>query len=205
MSPPTPETMSIIVLESVSSRICTSTSKSPDGEPRVRGRDLLAVAGSAAQKPKNATSAPPNARKVVSVEIQPAVRREIRPPASVIATAPPSGANEADPRAGDHRSHGARSPGRRRGHAAPRHRDDETEADRDLRGGDRHHREREDLAVEVALLPRERDEREVRRVQHDLEREEHDQRAAPQHHSERADSEQDRRDDQVPADVGPSI
>ncbi len=29
MSPPTPETMSIIVLESVSSRICTSTSKSP--------------------------------------------------------------------------------------------------------------------------------------------------------------------------------
>ena len=30
MSPPTPETMSIIVLESVSSRICSSTWKSPD-------------------------------------------------------------------------------------------------------------------------------------------------------------------------------
>jgi hypothetical protein len=44
-----------------------------------------------AQSSKNATSAPPNARKVVSVEIQPAVRREMCCPASVIASVAPSG------------------------------------------------------------------------------------------------------------------
>ncbi len=38
-------------------------------------------------------SAPAKARNVVRVEIQPAVRREIHGPASVIASAPPSGAS----------------------------------------------------------------------------------------------------------------
>ena len=43
MSPPTPETMSIIVLERVSRRICICDLEVARCEPRVRGRDLLAV------------------------------------------------------------------------------------------------------------------------------------------------------------------
>src|SRR5207237_4562015 len=78
------------------------------------------------------------------------------------------------------------------------------EADDHLRGGDRHHREGEHLAVERSVVARERDQREVRPVQHDLEREQHDQRAPPDHHAERADREQERRDGDVPGDVGPA-
>jgi hypothetical protein len=47
--------------------------------------------GSAAHNPKKATRAPPNATKVDSVAIHPAVRREMRPPATVIVKAPTSG------------------------------------------------------------------------------------------------------------------
>src|SRR3712207_6913296 len=43
-----------------------------------------------------------------------------------------------------------------------------------------------------SLLPREGDEGEVRAVQHDLEREQHDQRAPPDEHAERADAEERR-------------
>ena len=52
------------------------------------------------------------------------------------------------------------------------------------------------------MLARERDQGEVRAVQHDLEREEHDQRATPEHDSERPDPEERRGDDQIPADAG---
>src|SRR5262249_36735350 len=52
-----------------------------------------------------------------------------------------------------------------------------------------------------AVLAREADQREVRAVQHDLEREQHDQRAAAQEDAERARREQERRDREVPGDV----
>ena len=91
MSPPTPETMSIIVLERVSSRICTWTWKSPAASQVYAVETCSRSDGSAAQSPKNATRAPPNATKVDSVAIQPAVRREMRPPAIVIVKAPTSG------------------------------------------------------------------------------------------------------------------
>jgi hypothetical protein len=91
MSPPTPETISIIVLESVSSRICTCTWKSPAASHVYADETCSRSDGSLVQSPMNATSALANARNVVSVEIHPALRREIRPPATVIATAPASG------------------------------------------------------------------------------------------------------------------
>jgi hypothetical protein len=62
--------------------------------------------------------------------------------------------------------------------SAARHGDDEPESDGDLGRRDRHHCEREDLSVEVPLLARERHEGEVCSVQHDLEREQDDQRTA---------------------------
>ena len=113
MSPPTPETMSIITLDRVSSRIWTETWKFPAASQVYAVETCSRSDGFAAQSAKNATSAPANATNVVSVEIQPAVRREMRPPASVIATAPASG----DPRQIQAPAviiREARSPGRRR-------------------------------------------------------------------------------------------
>ena len=75
----------------------------------------------------------------------------------------------------------------------------------DLGGGDSHHGEREDLAVAVADVARERDQGEVRPVQHDLEREQDDQDVAPDQHAERARPEEERGDPEVPGDAGSAI
>src|SRR5512132_251286 len=84
---------------------------------------------------------------------------------------------------------------------APVDGDDQPEPDDDLGGRDGHHREREDLPVEVGVVAREGDQRQVRAVEHDLDREQNDQRAPPEHHAERADREQERGDGEVPGEV----
>ena len=179
------------------------TSKSPAASQVYAVETCSRSAGSAAQSPKNATSAPPNATNVV----------ERRDPACGASRDPPAGERDreragerreqADPGAGDGHPRSALAWStsrtmRRRAIATIR-----PSPIGDLGGGDGHDGEREDLAVEVAELAGERDQGEVRRVQHDLEREQDDQRAPPQHHSERSDPEQERRDDQVPADIRP--
>ena len=63
-------------------------------------------------------------------------------------------------------------------------------------------RARQILAVHLAEEPREADEREIRGVEHDLEREEHDQWAAAQQHPGDADREEQRGDREVPGDPG---
>ena len=119
---------------------------------------------------------------------------------SVIAARPPSGASRqiqaaAIIRAASSSLSTSRSSSRRC------HRDDQAEPDDDLGRGDGHHGEREDLAVAAAVVAREGDQGEVRAVQHDLEREQDDQRATPQQHAERAGREEERGDRQVPPDV----
>ena len=79
--------------------------------------------------------------------------------------------------------------------------DDQAEADGDLAGGDDHHDEREDLAVLVAVRAREGDEREVRRVEHQLEAEQDHERVAAHEHAAGADAEDQRREDEVPLDA----
>src|SRR6187401_616563 len=79
----------------------------------------------------------------------------------------------------------------------PEQRDDDREADGGLGGGDGHHEERDDLAVDVAGETPERHEREVHGVQHDLDREQDGDQVTAQEHTRRADGEQDRRDDQI--------
>src|SRR5205085_2780715 len=69
--------------------------------------------------------------------------------------------------------------------------DYEAQPDAHLRRGDGHHRKREDLARAVRDVPREGDQREIRAVQHDLEREQDDQRISPDQHAERADPEKE--------------
>src|SRR3954447_11856158 len=82
-------------------------------------------------------------------------------------------------------------------------RDDEAQPDADLRRGDRHDGEREDLAGAVAGLPRERDQREVGAVQHDLEREQHDERVPADEDAERAGAEEEAGEREIPGDARP--
>src|SRR6516225_1778155 len=79
----------------------------------------------------------------------------------------------------------------RRGPAGPEDRHQDREADDDLRGGHHHHEERDDLPVQVPVHPRERDEGQVARVQHQLDAHEYDDRVAPHEHADPADHEQD--------------
>ena len=72
---------------------------------------------------------------------------------------------------------------------------------RHLAGRDDHHDQREDLAVAVAPHAREGDQREVRRVEHQLEAEQDHERVAAREHAGGADAEDQRRDDEVPADA----
>src|ERR1700757_3385405 len=88
------------------------------------------------------------------------------------------------------------------GEPPPVDRDDEAEADDDLGRGDRHHGEREDLTGAVPPVARERDQREVAAVEHDLEREQHDDRVAPDEDAERSRPEEERGDAEVPGDPG---
>src|ERR1700754_1992055 len=84
---------------------------------------------------------------------------------------------------------------------APEQRDDETEADRDLTGRDDHDDQREDLPAHVAVVARERDERQVGGVEHQLEAQQDDERVAAREHAGDADAEDQRRDHQVPGDA----
>src|SRR5438094_644471 len=73
---------------------------------------------------------------------------------------------------------------------SPEDRHDDGEADDDLGRRHDHHEEGHDLAVQGPVDAAERDEREVRRVQHQLDAHEQDDRVAPDEHADRADGEQ---------------
>src|SRR3954469_16788339 len=77
-------------------------------------------------------------------------------------------------------------------------RDDEPEADAHLAGGDDHDDDREDLAVDVPPHAGKRDERDVRRVEHQLEAQQDDERVAAGENAAGADAEDERRDDEEP-------
>src|SRR5688500_3502034 len=81
--------------------------------------------------------------------------------------------------------------------AVPEEGDDERQADRRFSRGHGHHEERDDLAVDVAAISSEGDERQVHRIEHDFDREQDRDQVAAQEDAGRADREQDRRDDQV--------
>src|SRR3954447_6859420 len=75
--------------------------------------------------------------------------------------------------------------------------EDDRQADDDLGRGDEHHEQRDHLAVQGPVHAGERDEREVGRVEHQLDAHEHDDRVAAQQEGRGADREQDRRQVQV--------
>src|SRR5262245_16711040 len=73
--------------------------------------------------------------------------------------------------------------------------DDDRQSDGDLDGGHHHDHERQDLALVVADLAAERDQRQVRGVQHQLDAHEHDDHVAAREHADHADHEDQRGDD----------
>src|SRR5215213_1319309 len=77
-------------------------------------------------------------------------------------------------------------------------RHDQAEADGHLAGGDDHDDQREHLSVPVPVHARERDEREVGRVEQQLDAEQDHERVAPHEHAGDPDREDQRRDDEVP-------
>src|SRR5215471_1959864 len=79
----------------------------------------------------------------------------------------------------------------RRGPAGTEDRHQDRQPDDHFRGGDHHHEERGHLAVHLAVHARETDERQVDRVQHELDAHEDDQRVAADEHPDRADHEED--------------
>src|SRR5439155_7436084 len=205
MRAPTPETTSIMKIESGSTRMLRPTWKLPAAS---HVHALESCERSPVSRPsieKKATAAAMNETKTEAVARRPAPRRVQRVPPSVIATVAPSGANrqthEAMITSFSAADAGLASDARRRsfgqtGRVAwrssaqgrelvdvqhelpPVHGHDQAEADDDLGGGDGHHGEREHLPVEVPMVPREGDEGQVGPVQHDLEREQDDQRAS---------------------------
>src|SRR5207247_10630831 len=87
--------------------------------------------------------------------------------------------------------------------------DDEREADDDLGGRDHHREEGEHLAGEVVVEPGERDERQVHRVELELDRHEDQQGVLPGEHPDGAEHEQDPGDHEVvrhrcPHDAAPA-
>src|SRR6185437_11354905 len=72
------------------------------------------------------------------------------------------------------------------------HGDDDRKPDDDLSRRDNHDKERHDLAVQVTVDARERDKREVARIEHELDTHEHHDGVATKQHTERPDCEQDR-------------
>src|SRR5919106_960398 len=90
MSPPTPETISIIVAESGSRSSVMPTSKLPV-ESHVQAVETYSRSSSSwPSRPANETRAPPKETATESVEIQPAVRRSIVSPMTASAKIWPS-------------------------------------------------------------------------------------------------------------------
>src|SRR5215217_3304184 len=88
----------------------------------------------------------------------------------------------------------------RGGPSGPVDRHDDREPHDDLGGGDDHDEERHDLTVDGAVRPREGDQRQVHRVEHQLDAHEHDDGVAPDEDADGADREEDRGEHQVPGE-----
>src|SRR4029079_9430356 len=193
-----------IVIESGSTRKATSTEKLPAAIHRysstVTSRD---ADGSDTRSTKIAT-ATPHAAHITAIPSQPA-RLPSLPPRNRFTAAPASasaGISQTWSITPPPASHARPSPseqvrvvdaGRM---PAPVDVHDDREPDDHLGRGDHHREEREHLPIELVVHPAERHEREVHRVQLQLDRHEDDQRVPPDEHPDRADREQHPGDDE---------
>src|SRR3954453_7437968 len=205
ISDPTPETISISMVDSGSTRMLSGTVKSA---VPAQMYSVKTCSRSLAPSPRTWRNTAAAARKLTKANPVPSHAATAREPRGGITASP------ATPARGMNRQLQARVSTRwliprswagssslaQRDQvvdvefrAAPRHGDHQAEADHDLRGRDRHHDQREHLAAGLAVIAGERDQGEVRGVQHQLDGQQDDQRAAADEDAVEADPEQDRR------------
>src|SRR5436190_14864667 len=203
MSDPTPVTNSVIVDESGSTRKRKSARKVP-AWIQVKPCDTFdRASGLSDRSAKNATTDATNDNVISAVASQPA-RSPMRLPKRSSTTAPSAGsAGMTHARSRRFRALIVASAlqqidvvGADR-LAAAEDRDDDRQTDRHLGGGDDQREEDNDLTADVVQRVGEGDECEVRRVEHQLDAHEHHERVLAHQQADRADREQDRREDEV--------
>src|SRR5437899_11176403 len=203
MSDPTPVTNSVIVDESGSTRKRKSTRKVPAWIQVKPWETFDRASGLSDRSAKNAITDATNDSAISAVASQPAFSPRRLPKRS--STTAPSAGNAGITHARSRRFRALivasalqqidvvgvdRLP-------AAEDRDDDRETDRHLGCGDDQREEDDDLTADAGQCVGERDEREVRRVEHQLDAHEHHERVLSHQQADGADREQDRREDEV--------
>src|SRR3990170_1604119 len=203
MRNPTPVTTRIITVDKASTRRSAATLKSPTVIQSNSGRTKTRSSAASPRRPASARRAKTNEAPTVADPRMPAHLPK-RLPKNRLITAPASGSAGTSQirRSIASPFQEARFVDVRR-MAAAEDRDDDRKADDHLGRSDHHREERQHLAVQVSELPRERHQREVHRVQLQLDRHEDHEGVAADQHSDRADREQDGGQDQEIGDRSP--
>src|SRR5579862_2426673 len=190
---PTPDTTSTITAVSASKRSATSILKLPASIHGHKVETSAAPAGIASRRRK-AIAPATKAAPITPAPTALTVPRLVRGPRNRLKTTPRAGKSSISPRG----KFAAISPPHQvefirvdRGAVAENGQDD-AQPNRGF-GGRHHHDEKDDgLTVDGTPRPAQRDEGQVDRVEHQLDRHEDDDDVAPQHHAGHADTEQDR-------------
>src|SRR5579862_2166321 len=190
---PTPATTRAIAADSGSASRRNGMTTGPAVIHRYTSTSTLRDAAGSAARAWNSATAAANDAATVAEANHPAARAGHRPPHRPSTAQPASGSSGIKTAAAVTRFiRGARPRRRRPGLTGPEHVHDDREADHDLGRGHHQHEEDEHLPVDGAVKPRERDQREVDRVEHQLDRHEDDERGAAHQHARGAHGEQHR-------------
>src|SRR5580765_3104623 len=194
MSEPTPVTTSTITADSGSSRNDTSTEKSPTRIHVHASSVTWRSASGSAARCSTARSANPNAASTAPHASTVVPRLPRRSPTSRLSATEASGSAGMMASIGRFTRSALQQVDLVHEHrlAQAEQVDDDGQADRDFRGGDGHDEEHEDLSVQRFQVVRERHEREVRRVEHELDGHEDDECVPAHEHAPDADREHDR-------------
>src|SRR5688572_23422563 len=198
MSEPMPVTTRIITADKASSRSARSSVKSPE---EIQVNSVWTICRLSDGMPINAITCITEMTKAI------AITPVARPPDSALGRRRPSVAWTRKPANGSSGISASKgSPLQRcerfgvEGFTMPEESNHQRQADSGFSSSHGHHEERDDLAVDLAELAAEGDEREVDGVQHDLHREQQGDQVAAQKHAGRADREQQPRQHQVMSD-----
>src|SRR3954447_13716746 len=192
----TPVTKRMNAIESGSARKPNSTLRPPAGNQVKRSTTCCRCSGGRSRSAKNMTTDTRNARPSMALANQPASGSPMRLPNSSRKRAPKSGsAGTSQSRSRTSweliRASALQHPHVVGGGPTPSAEDrhDDGEAHGDLGGGDHQGEEHERLPAHVVELPGEGHEREVHRVQHQLDAHEHHEHVAADQHADRTDGE----------------
>src|SRR3954468_2306719 len=203
ISEPMPVITRIITAESGSRRSVNAASKSPD---RIQLKTYWTIARdspSCCNSRNTAASDTAKAPAIAPTATAPDADFARRRPTLALTRNPSSGSSGISNSMTAQRSGARRLPFQHRERfgvqrlTMAKQRDHDRQADRRLGRRDGHHEEHDDLSVSGAQRAAERDECQVHRVQHDLDRQQNRDQVPPHEPTGRANREQDRRQDQV--------